>query len=88
MKKITCLIVFVTIAYSAYADCPCGFSGSNCKDECCLHFEKANIDSKIVGGQVATAYSWPATAYIMISDGSFCGGTLINRNKFLLKRTV
>jgi hypothetical protein len=83
MFELKCLLAVMILAHAVYADCPYGFSGSDCKDECGLHYKKANIADKIVGGQVAEAYSWPATVYLMMSDGSACGGTLINRKTIL-----
>jgi hypothetical protein len=69
----------------------------NFKDECGLTFAEQNA-GKIVGGVVATAKSWPATALIVFdykmdfnqtgelvteSFKSMCGGALIDRKTVL-----
>jgi plasminogen len=77
--------------------CDYGYAGDGLTycDECGLTFASANL-VKVVGGQKATAHSWPAAAYIKINyktdlslNGALhrgyaveysCGGTLVDRN--------
>lgn len=80
------------------SNCPYGYSGDNCEDECGLVYEWPDVRTstieRIVGGVEARPNSWPAAAFIFINyyyvqgdrvlQLSFeCGGTLIDRETVL-----
>lgn len=94
MNYLFSTFLLASILLSAWSqDCPYGFSGENCKDECGIVNKTANI--KIVGGVEAVANTWPSLVYLEFNyqydyrfpgEGtktgrysSACGGTLIDR---------